>query len=127
MEVSSTGESRLLSLLLCLKTVDLSLWPPTHRHSYDTGTIGGILASPYWLEHFGTTTDPVSHKKVLTTNQESEIVSLLSVGTFFGSLFAAPTGDLLGRRLGLVAAAFVFTIGVILQVCVPTRYASFVS
>lgn len=39
----------------------------------------------------------------------------MSAGTFFGSLTAAPFGDLIGRRLGLVASSFVFIFGVILQ------------
>lgn len=82
---------------------------------YDTGTIGGIIASPYWIDHFATQVDPNSGKPALTTNQSSEIVSLLSVGTFFGALVAAPTGDILGRRLGLIASAVVFTVGVVLQ------------
>lgn len=43
------------------------------------------------------------------------IVSLLSAGTFFGALTAAPVGDLLGRRLGLIISSFVFMFGVVLQ------------
>ncbi len=42
-------------------------------------------------------------------------MSLLSAGTFFGSLTAAPTGDYFGRRLGLMISTLVFTFGVILQ------------
>ena len=79
--------------------------------SYDTGTISGILAMPYWLKTFTTTPD-----HTITASENSLIVSILSAGTFFGALTAAPFGDLLGRRIGLMASVgFVFNLGVILQ------------
>jgi len=79
-------------------------------YGYDTGTISGIIAMPYWLQEFSS--DP----KHLSSSDESLIVSILSVGTFFGALAAAPLADLLGRRIGLmVATGIVFNFGVILQ------------
>ncbi|KAL8742005.1 MAG: hypothetical protein Q9184_008316, partial [Pyrenodesmia sp. 2 TL-2023] len=83
---------------------------------YDTGTIGGILAMPYWRNEFST-----GYKNLedglpdVTPSQSSEIVSLLSAGTFFGALGAAPMADILGRRMGMIASVGVFTFGVILQ------------
>ncbi|CAO2649443.1 Nn.00g068280.m01.CDS01 [Neocucurbitaria sp. VM-36] len=78
---------------------------------YDTGTISGILAMPYWKREFSTEPDGG-----ITASQDSLIVSILSAGTFFGALTAAPFGDLLGRRIGLmVSTGFVFNIGVIMQ------------
>lgn len=47
--------------------------------------------------------------------ESAEIVSILSAGTFFGALFAAPLADKLGRRKALMAAIVVFTVGVVLQ------------
>lgn len=83
---------------------------------YDTGTIGGILAMRYWLDTFSTGyIDPATGKLGITATQSSEIVSLLSAGTFFGALTAAPTGDFFGRRIGLMVSTVVFTFGVILQ------------
>ncbi|KAL8642951.1 MAG: hypothetical protein Q9226_008445 [Calogaya cf. arnoldii] len=83
---------------------------------YDTGTIGGILAMPYWRDTFSTGyRNPEDGKLDVTPSQSSTIVSLLSAGTFFGALAAAPMADLLGRRLGMVASTGVFTLGVILQ------------
>lgn len=83
---------------------------------YDTGTIGGILAMRYWLDTFSTGyIDPLTGKRGITASQSSEIVSILSAGTFFGALTAAPTCDFFGRRLGLMISVVVFTIGVILQ------------
>lgn len=82
---------------------------------YDTGTISGIIAMRYWKDQFST-----GHMKDgqldITASEDSLIVSILSAGTFFGALFAAPMGDILGRRWGLMlSAGFVFNFGVILQ------------
>ncbi|KAH1270732.1 hypothetical protein KXV81_006701 [Aspergillus fumigatus] len=82
---------------------------------YDTGTISGILAMPYWQELFSTGyRDPTGHPNI-TSSQSAAIVSILSAGTFFGALGAAPMGDRIGRRWGLIASAQVFNLGVILQ------------
>ncbi|KAK4550146.1 hypothetical protein LTR36_003113 [Oleoguttula mirabilis] len=85
-------------------------------YGYDTGTIGGILAMRFWLDQFSTGyIDPTTGLKGITASQSSEIVSLLSAGTFFGALTAAPTADFFGRRVGLMVSTLVFTVGVILQ------------
>ena len=83
---------------------------------YDTGTIGGILAMPYWRKTFSTGyINPKDHLADVSASQSSQIVSLLSAGTFFGALTAAPLADLTGRRIGLIVSTFVFIFGVILQ------------
>lgn len=82
---------------------------------YDTGTIGDILAMPYFIEHFSTGNKDATGAPVITAAQQSEIVSILSAGTFFGALTAAFTCDIFGRRGGLMTAVVVFTLGVILQ------------
>lgn len=83
--------------------------------SYDTGTISGILAMPFWENEFSTGyRDSTGHLNV-TSSQSSAIVSILSAGTFFGALSAAPMGDFVGRRMGLIASTVVFIFGVILQ------------
>lgn len=86
------------------------------RFRYDTGTIGGILAMPYWRKEFSTGyINPKDHLPDVTASQSSEIVSLLSAGTFFGALTASPACDFFGRRIGLLLSVVVFTLGVILQ------------
>jgi MFS transporter, SP family, sugar:H+ symporter len=83
---------------------------------YDTGTISGILAMKHWLLLFS------DNGVSLTAEQDSLIVSILSAGTFFGALFAAPFADFIGRRFGLmVAAGIVFNLGVILQTAATDR------
>lgn len=71
---------------------------------------------PYWRNEFST-----GYKNLddglpdVSPSQSSMIVSLLSAGTFFGALTAAPTGDFFGRRWGLIISVAVFVVGVILQ------------
>ncbi len=82
---------------------------------YDTGTISGILAMPYWEDLFSTGyRDSTGHLNV-TASQSATIVSILSAGTFFGALGAAPIADWIGRRLSLIAVTTVFVFGVVLQ------------
>ncbi|KAK2687827.1 hypothetical protein QWA68_013725 [Fusarium oxysporum] len=82
---------------------------------YDTGTISGILAMPYWQRLFSTGYMDSDGNPNITTSQESTIVSILSAGTFFGALSTALFSDYLGRRPGLIIACWVFNLGVILQ------------
>jgi MFS family permease len=70
----------------------------------------------YWRQLFSTGyINPKDHWPDVTSSQSSMIVSLLSAGTFFGALAAAPVADTLGRRLGMIMDTGVFTFGVILQ------------
>ncbi|KAJ9102852.1 hypothetical protein QFC19_004580 [Naganishia cerealis] len=79
---------------------------------YDTGVINGIQTMDAFLETFGT----LEHgKMVLTTSNQSLVVSILSAGTFFGALLAGPCADRLGRRWGIVASSVLFMLGVGLQ------------
>lgn len=69
----------------------------------------------YWENQFSTGYRDSSNHLNVSPSQTSEIVSILSAGTFFGALTASPMGDLIGRRLGLIASSVVFIFGVILQ------------
>ncbi|KAF4636820.1 hypothetical protein G7Y89_g1268 [Cudoniella acicularis] len=84
---------------------------------YDTGTIGGIIAMPQWLETFSTGYKNPENNNLpgITASQSSLIVSILSAGTFFGALGAAPLADFLGRRIALMITLVVFCFGVVLQ------------
>lgn len=87
---------------------------------YDTGTISGILAMPFWQDTFSTGFVNSSGHLDVTASQSATIVSILSAGTFFGALTAAPVADAIGRRMGLIASSFVFILGVILQTAATT-------
>ena len=77
---------------------------------YDTGLINSILAMDYVKAQFPEKGDDFS------ASEKSLIVSILSVGTFFGALGAPLLSDTLGRRWTIIIATlFVFNLGVILQ------------
>lgn len=67
-----------------------------------------------FLQTFGTY-DSSTGTYILSTQNESLIVSILSAGTFFGALFAAPLGDITGRKWGIILANVVFCAGVAMQ------------
>jgi MFS family permease len=52
---------------------------------------------------------------MVSSSEQSAIVSILSAGTFFGALMSPFLGDRIGRRLGLIASTWVFNAGVIMQ------------
>ncbi|KAM3069339.1 glucose transporter [Clarireedia jacksonii] len=83
---------------------------------YDTGAISGIMAMHAFRKQFSTGyIDPTDNEPSVTPGQSSQIVAILSAGTFFGSLFAAPLGDNLGRRISLIVAVAIFCFGAALQ------------
>ena len=72
-----------------------------------------------WLRTFGEATDDLTNHPtgfMITTNQKSLVVSILSAGTFVGALTGAFTGDFLGRKWGLFICSVIFNVGAILQV-----------
>lgn len=83
---------------------------------YDTGTISGILAMPYFQHLFSTGyRNSVTGELDISPSQQSAIVSILSAGTFFGALTSPFLADSIGRRLALIGSTLVFTLGVIFQ------------
>lgn len=82
---------------------------------YDTGTISGILAMPYFDDHFSTGYRDANGELTISPSQQSAIVSILSAGTFFGALGSPALADHIGRRFALIVSSFVFILGVIFQ------------
>ncbi|KAI1404212.1 hexose transporter [Hypoxylon fuscum] len=82
---------------------------------YDTGTISGILAMDYWMNLFSTGYRNTQGHLDVSPSQSSAIVSILSAGTFFGSLGSPFLADNIGRRLSLIVSTVVFIVGVIFQ------------
>ncbi|KAH6675949.1 putative MFS monosaccharide transporter [Halenospora varia] len=71
---------------------------------------------PYWQDEFSTGHRNSEGHLDVSASQSAMIVSILSAGTFFGALTAAPVADAIGRRWGLIAStSLVFNLGVILQ------------
>jgi sugar porter (SP) family MFS transporter len=83
---------------------------------YDTGTINGILAMRSFRNQFSTGyIDHSDGQRNVSPAQSSQIVAILSAGTFVGALLAAPFGDKIGRRFSLIIAVAIFAFGVLLQ------------
>ncbi|CAN8106559.1 unnamed protein product [Discula destructiva] len=84
---------------------------------YDTGTISGILAMPYFDQTFSTGyINPTTGNRSISPSQTSAVVSILSAGTFFGALASPFLADTIGRRWALIfSAGVVFNLGVVLQ------------
>lgn len=77
--------------------------------SYDTGIVGGVLTLAAFQRDFGYTT-------AQATNINSNCVSILQAGAFFGCFMVWPVTQRFGRRWTIVLCSFVFCIGGILQV-----------
>jgi MFS transporter, SP family, sugar:H+ symporter len=69
----------------------------------------------YWDREFSTGSTDSQGNPNITASQSATIVSILSAGTFFGALTAAPIADAIGRRFGLIVSTIVFIFGVVLQ------------
>ncbi|KAL1993726.1 hypothetical protein VTN49DRAFT_2395 [Thermomyces lanuginosus] len=84
---------------------------------FDSGYINGVMAMPYFIqefEHLDPDTTP-KDKFVFASWKKSLVTSILSAGTFFGSLIAGDLADYFGRRTTIVAGCVVFIGGVVLQ------------
>ncbi|OQD66317.1 hypothetical protein PENDEC_c048G04498 [Penicillium decumbens] len=80
--------------------------------AFDTGIISGVLALESFERDFG-----YSHyTKAQKTTVNSNAVSILQGGAFFGCFLISPIAKYLGRRSGLIVSSLVFTLGTILQV-----------
>jgi MFS family permease len=77
--------------------------------AYDTGIVGGILTLKSFQRDFG-------YSKKEKTQVNSNCVSILQAGAFFGCFAIWPITSWFGRRWALVISSLVFCIGAILQV-----------
>lgn len=80
---------------------------------WETGAIGGILA----LDPFAKKFNYFSLSKTAKSNQQQNIVSILQAGCFTACLITWWPADRFGRRISLMGAGIVTTIGVVFQAC----------
>ncbi|KAH0837886.1 general substrate transporter [Lanmaoa asiatica] len=73
----------------------------------------GILIMPDFIRRFGQVSSGGTY--YLSSSRQSIITSLLSAGTFVGSLAQAFTTDRMGRRGSILSWTAIFTIGVAIQ------------
>ncbi|KAI0681844.1 general substrate transporter [Earliella scabrosa] len=83
---------------------------------YDTGVGGGVVSQTYFQIHFGITDEDGNNQdKRKADNINSNVVSVLQAGAFFGALASAPLSAAIGRRWSLFIWTLVFSVGAILQ------------
>ncbi|KAH8091809.1 general substrate transporter [Cristinia sonorae] len=82
---------------------------------YDTGIGGGVVAQPYFKEHFGLLLPDGSVNKKKSDEISGNVVSVLQAGAFFGALGSAPISAKIGRKWTLFAFTMFFTVGAVLQ------------
>ena len=80
-------------------------------YGYDSAFIGGTLNLPSFQSQYGL--DEVSDSAF--ADLSSNIVSTFQGGAFFGCAMGALFAEHFGRKLMLIFAAFIFTIGAGLQ------------
>ncbi|KAJ2907341.1 hypothetical protein MKZ38_003198 [Zalerion maritima] len=102
---------------------------------YDTGWMSGVLGMPYFIslytgyEYDYSTSTPIgvsSDDFVLKSSEKSLMTSILSCGTFFGSLIAGDIADYIGRRPTIIAGCGIFSVGCILQIASTNQEVLFV-
>ncbi|KAI9041563.1 sugar porter family MFS transporter [Aspergillus affinis] len=69
-------------------------------YGYDLGVIAEVIASQSFASKFEA-----------DSTQTGLVVSLFTAGAFFGSAFAGPTGDMLGRRWTITIGCIIFCLG----------------
>ncbi|KAJ6028629.1 hypothetical protein N7540_004205 [Penicillium herquei] len=80
--------------------------------AFDTGVISGVLSLSSFQQDFGYSHYTSSQKTTVNSNA----VSILQGGAFFGCFLISPIASYLGRRTGLIISSLVFTLGTILQI-----------
>ncbi|BCS27882.1 sugar porter family MFS transporter [Aspergillus puulaauensis] len=90
---------------------------------YDIGWMSGVLGMPYVIQQYtGLEYDfnagaPVDASRPFTvpSSDKSLMTSILSLGTFLGSLIAGDLADFWGRRITILLGCAIFSCGVVLQ------------
>ncbi|PWY71005.1 MFS sugar transporter [Aspergillus heteromorphus CBS 117.55] len=86
--------------------------------AFDTGVISGVLTLPSFQHDF-------RYSSSQKTTVNSNAVSILQAGAFFGCFLTTPIASHLGRRMGLILSSLVFSIGTILQILNTHTLATF--
>ncbi|KAJ5658652.1 uncharacterized protein N7484_002301 [Penicillium longicatenatum] len=83
---------------------------------YDTGVMSSVLAMDSFKEDFGLPLSTSGFASDKNAQVSSNVVSLLTAGCFFGSIFAAYINDRIGRRYSLMIFCSIFLVGAAMQV-----------
>ncbi|KAJ5717352.1 hypothetical protein N7488_002998 [Penicillium malachiteum] len=83
---------------------------------YDTGVMSSVLALDSFKKDFGLPLSTSGFASAKNSQVSSNVVSLLTAGCFFGSIFAAYINDRIGRRYSLMIFSLIFLVGAAMQV-----------
>jgi len=85
---------------------------------YDSGYINGVNGASIFIE----AVEGPGATELSYTNS-SLIVSILSVGTFFGAIIAGDVADWIGRKWTVILGCFIYMIGVVIQMITSPEHA----
>ncbi|KAI9896734.1 hypothetical protein N3K66_008906 [Trichothecium roseum] len=84
---------------------------------YDSGYINGVNGNDIFIQAI----EGPGIKELSESNQ-SLIVSILSVGTFFGALIAGDLADWMGRKWTVILGCAIYALGVVIQMITMPDY-----
>lgn len=81
---------------------------------FDTGTISGFVNMEDFLERFGQT--HADGSLYLSNVRVGLLISIFNIGCAFGGIFLSRSGDMYGRRIGIMFAMAIYVVGIIVQI-----------
>ncbi|EDO15832.1 hypothetical protein Kpol_1057p20 [Vanderwaltozyma polyspora DSM 70294] len=82
---------------------------------WDTGTISGFVSQTDFLRRFGSY-DHVKNDYYFSKVRTGLVVGIFNIGCCIGGLTLGRTGDMYGRRIGLMIVTVVYVIGIIISI-----------
>lgn len=82
---------------------------------YDTGVMGSVLALDSFKQDFNLPTGSSGFASSKNAYVSSNVVSLLTAGSFFGAIFGAFINEKIGRKFTLMGFSVVFLVGAAMQ------------
>lgn len=81
---------------------------------WDTGTISGFVNMPDFKQRFGQLNS--SGEYYLSKVRMGLVVSIFNIGCAFGGVTLGKTGDIYGRKKGLMITMVVYIVGIVIQI-----------
>lgn len=81
---------------------------------YDTGTISGFVNMDDFLRRFGTLSSSGTYE--LSKTRMGLIVSIFNIGCAVGGIILSKSGDMWGRRVGIMMAMAIYLVGIVIQI-----------
>jgi len=96
-------------------------------YGFDSGYVSGVMDMKFFIHTFQklpyppfNATAAEKSQFILSANNASLIVSILSAGTFFGSILSGGIADWVGPRTTIISGCITFCVGVVVEVASTT-------